>query len=213
VVSPNAVDRRVQEKFKLYLETQKQFYAPLKDVASKYGMAYADQYAVTRAGLEKMETDDPMAKTVKPFGDGFHTSSPGGLYMAHAILTGLKAPPIVSDVTIDAKGSKATAKACKVDKLKASDKSVAFERLDEALPMPIQKDWVSLLPYVNNLKDLNWYGLKVTGLAEGKYSLEIDGKEVAAFTDKELAEGVKLGNLMSGPIYDQAIKVFAAIND
>src|SRR5262249_53737685 len=170
VVSPNAVDRRVNEKFKLYLETQKQFYAPLKEAASKYGMAYADQYAVTRAGLEKMETDDPMAKTVKPFGDGFHTSSPGGLYMAHAILTGLKAPPIVSDLTIDAKASKVTAKACSIGNLKTSDKSVSFERVDAALPLPIQKDWVTLLPYVNNLKDLNWYGLKVTGLAAGKYS-------------------------------------------
>ena len=29
LVSPNAVDRRVQERFKLYLETQKTFYAPL----------------------------------------------------------------------------------------------------------------------------------------------------------------------------------------
>src|SRR5271156_1242384 len=33
VLSPNAVDRRVQERFKLYLETQKQFYEPLREVA------------------------------------------------------------------------------------------------------------------------------------------------------------------------------------
>jgi len=34
-----------------------------------------DQYAATRAALEKMETDDSTAAKVKPFGDGFHTSS------------------------------------------------------------------------------------------------------------------------------------------
>jgi lysophospholipase L1-like esterase len=211
VVSPNAVDRRVNEKFKLYLETQKQFYAPLKEAAARHGAAHVDQYGITRAALEKMETD--KADAVKPFGDGFHTSSPGGLLMAHAILTGLNAPAAVSDAAIDAKAGQAKANACKVEKLKATDKGVSFERLDDALPLPIQKDWVSLLPYMNQLKDLNWYGLKVTGLAAGKYAVTIDGKEVASYTAEQLAEGVNLGNLTTGPIYDQSQKVWSAIND
>ena len=93
LLSPNAVDRAEQaERFKLYLETQKQFYAPLKDIAEKHGATFVDQYAVTRAALEKMEADDPKAKKAMPYYDGFHTSPPGGLLMAHAILTGLKAP-------------------------------------------------------------------------------------------------------------------------
>src|SRR5262245_46525946 len=100
LLSPNAVDRRVQDRFALYLETQKEFYAPLKDIAEKRGAFFVDQYAVTRAALERMAKDDPRAEKVKPFGDGFHTSPPGGLLMAHAILTGLKAPPKVSDVSI-----------------------------------------------------------------------------------------------------------------
>jgi lysophospholipase L1-like esterase len=211
LISPNAVDWRNKPNNKVYLETQKQFYAGLKDVASKNGLPFADQYAVTRAVLEKLETD--KADKVSPFPDGVHTSSAGGLLMAHTILTGLKAPPIVSDVTIDAKAGKAIAKACKVDKLKASDHGLSFERSDEALPIPVQKDWVSLLPYVRDLKDLNWYGLKITGLATGKYTLEIDGKEVGTFTAEQWAEGVNLGNLTSGPIYDQANKVWSAIND
>lgn len=211
VVSPNAVDVRKNEKFKLYLETQKQFYAPLKEAAAKHGMAFVDQYAVTRNALEKIQED--KADKVVPFGDGFHTSSPGGLLMAHAILTGLKAPPSVSDATIDAKAAKATGTACKIDKLKVGDGVVSFERLDEALPIPVQKDWESLLPYVNQLKDLNWYGLKVNGLAPGKYTLSIDGKDVATYTNDQLNEGVNLGNLTNGPIYEQANKAWAAIND
>ncbi len=114
LISPNAVDRRVHERFKLYLETQKQFYAPLKEIAAKNGAAFADQYAVTRAALERMEKDDPMAKTAKPFGDGFHTASPGGLLMAHAILTGLNAPAKVTDVVID--GGKAQTERCKASR-------------------------------------------------------------------------------------------------
>jgi lysophospholipase L1-like esterase len=210
LISPNAVDWRSQPGRKTYLDTQKQFYAPLKDLAAKYQDAFVDQYAVTRAVLEKLEKED--AKKVQPFPDGVHTSGQGGLLMAHTILAGLHAPSLVSEVAIDATAGKAQTKACTVDNLKSADNTVAFERTDEALPFPVQKDWLPILPYVNQLKDLNWYGLKVTGLAAGKYSLLIDGKEVGSYSADQLAEGVNLGNLTTGPIFEQGAKVFQAIN-
>lgn len=210
LLSPNAVDRRIQDRFKLYVETQKQFYAPLSELAARYSATFVDQYAVTRAGLEKMEAAE--AKDVKPYYDGFHTASPGGLFMAHAILTGLKAPALVSNVEIDAAASKAKTTKCTVEEVKATEKGITFRRTDEALPLPVQSDWVSLLPFVNNLKDLNWYGLKVTGLAAGSYTLAIDGKEVGRYTADDLAAGVNLGNLTTGPLHEQGQKVFTAIN-
>ncbi len=214
LVSPNAVDRRVQERFKLYLETQKEFYAPLKELAAKHGASFVDQYAITRAALEKMEAD--KADSVKPFGDGFHTSSNGGLFMAHAILTGLKAPALVSHVGIDRNsfGPGAGSKVidCTISNEQKTETGVAFDRLDQALPLPIQGDWVSLLPYMNNLSDLNRYELAVSGLAPGNYAVSIDGVTVATHSAEELAKGVNLGNVTKGPVYDQAQKVFNLIN-
>ncbi len=157
-----------------------------------------------------------MAKKAVPFPDGFHTAPPGGLLMAHAILTGLNAPALVSDVVIDvtagtpkseAKGAKFVGKVVFID-----DTTVAFTRLDDALPLPVQKDWLPMLPYTNELKDLNYYGLTVKGLKDGDYAVSIDGVEAAKFTAKQLAEGVNLGNLASGPIWDQGKKVLDAIN-
>ena len=78
--------------------------------------------------------------------------------------------------------------------------------------MPVQADWATVLPYVNDLKDLNDYSLTVGGLAEGDYNVSIDGKVVATFPAKALAVGVNLGNVMTGPIYEQAAKVAAAIS-
>lgn len=210
LVSPNAVDRRVQERFRLYLETQQEFYAPLKSLAANHGATFVDQYATTRAALERMERDG--ANMVIPFGDGFHTASPGGLLMAHAILTGLDAPALVSNVAIDAASEKLTTDGCAVDQLRASSQGVAFDRMDDAIPFPVQPDWVSLLPYVNQLKDLNWCGLKVTGLEAGNYALLIDEKVVGSHTADQLAEGINLGILTTGPIYDQGKKVLDAIN-
>ena len=101
LISPNAVEVRGQAAseldLKTYLETQKQFYAPLKELAAKYGVPFVDQYAVTRKVLEKMAADERQA--VKPFPDGVHTNPAGGLLMAHTILVGLQAPAEVSRVT------------------------------------------------------------------------------------------------------------------
>lgn len=210
VVSPNAVDRRKNPNFKLYVETQKEFYAPLKDVAAKHGALFVDQYATTRKAVEQMESD--KADKVVPYYDGFHTSSPGGLLMAHAILTGLNAPATVSSAIIDTKDKKSTSDRCKIENLIVNADSVSFDRTDEAIPMPILPEWVTILPYVNNLKDLNNYNLTVSGLSEGKWTITIDGKPVTTATASELAAGVNLGLATSGPIFDQGKKVLDAIN-
>ena len=212
LVSPNAVDRRIQPNFKNYLETQKQFYAPLAESAKKAGFAFADQYAVTRAAVEAMEKDDPKAAKAKPYYDGFHTASPGGLLMAHAILTQLHAPADVSAAEVNAKTGDAKGTGAKLSDVVASGGGVSFTRLDDALPMPVQQDWQSMLPYTNNLDDLNRYLLTVTDLADGDYGVRIDGTEVTTATAAALAKGVNLGNLTAGPLFEQGNKVLRAIN-
>ncbi|MBN9120120.1 MAG: SGNH/GDSL hydrolase family protein [Planctomycetes bacterium] len=214
LLSPNAVDRRNKSNGKQYVETQKQFYAPLKELAEKHKVSFVDQYAITRAATDRMEQDDPMAKKAVPYPDGFHTAAPGGLLMAHAILTGLKAPAVVSDVTVYADKNQASSTACKIDDLSVSPNGagVSFTRTDDALPMPVQKDWLPMLPYTNELRDLNYYGLTVKGLKDGDYAVSIGGVGVGKFSAKQLADGVNLGTLTAGPVWEQGNKVLQAIN-
>ena len=47
LLSPNAVDPRNKSNGAEYVETQKQFYAPLKDIAAKFEFPFVDQYAIT----------------------------------------------------------------------------------------------------------------------------------------------------------------------
>jgi hypothetical protein len=61
------------------------------------------------------------------------------------------------------------------------------------------------------LKDLNYYGLKVSGLKEGKYSVSMDGKAVGNYSASDLAKGVNLGNLDKGPLFDRGYKISEAI--
>ena len=216
LISPNAVEVRVRPNLKTYLETQQKFYASLKELAEQYNLPFVDQYAVTRKALEKIEADNA---NVHPFPDGVHTNGPGGVLMAHTILTGLKAPAVVSDVEIDAATQKVKPTDCTIEELTVASDSLTFQRKDKALPMPIlqdlkkdKEDWRPILPYVNELKDLNYYGLKVKGLKGGKYVLNIDDKKVGEYTAEELGQGVNLGNLGVGPLFEQGKEVFRLIN-
>lgn len=213
LLSPNAVDKRNKSNGAEYVVTQEQFYAPLAGLAEKHGFPFVDQFAVTKAATDRMEVDDPKAEKAKPYYDGFHTSPPGGMLMAHAILTGLKAPAEVSTVTIDAAGKKTAGQGATVTDLAAEGGAVRFKRLDTALPVPVQKDWVPMLPYTNELKDLNLYGLTVKGLPAGDYAVAIDGTEVARYSAKQLADGVNLGTVTTGPVWEQGNKVLQAINE
>lgn len=211
LMSPNAVDPRNKSNGAEYVETQKTFYAPLAGVAKEFSFPFVDQYAVTRAAQDRMAVDDPKAEKAKPYYDGFHTSPPGAMLMAHAILTGLHSPALVSEASIDAAAAKAEGKQCAITDLKASAGGVAFTRVDEALPLPLQKDWLPMLPYTNQLKDLNWYGLKVAGLKDGTYLVKIDGEEAGKFSAAQLAEGVNLGNATSGGVWKHGQELFQAI--
>lgn len=137
--------------------------------------------------------------------------------MAHAILTGLNAPAVVTDATVDAAVGKAQAtKGCTVNDVTVPPGDpnfrLMFTRTDEAIPLPIQKDWLPMLPYTNELRDLNYYGLTVKGLADGDYTVSIDGTAVGTFSAKDLAAGVNLGNVTVGPVWEQGNKVLQAIN-
>lgn len=210
LISPNAVEVRANRRLKTYLETQQQFYAPLKELAEKYKMPFVDQYAVTRRVLEKLEADNAA---VRPFPDGVHTNGAGGLLMAHTILVGLKAPAVVSDVEINAADKKAKPTDCTIDDLNVTSDGISFQRKDKALPMPILPDWRPIVPYINDLNDLNYYGLKVTGLNGGKYALSIDNNKIGEFTAEELNKGVNLGNFGEGPLFEQGQEVYRMITE
>src|SRR5205807_1511998 len=107
--------------------------------------------------------------------------------------TAMHAPPVVSDLSLDANGKVTAAEGCKVSDVKMAGDVLSFTRADDALPMVPTADQKALLPYLDNLSGLNRYGLKVAGLdKENRYELKIDGKKVATYTGEQLGKGVNL---------------------
>jgi len=74
---------------------------------------------------------------------------------------------------------------CTVSNVSYKDGVLAFDRLDNALPMPIDRRALNALNLASITCDLNRYLVCVKGLADGEYDVVINGKSVVTITSKE----------------------------
>lgn len=145
-------------------------------------------------------------------GSAVHPGPPGHLTKAWACLSGLGAPSLVSEATIDcAKSQLVGATECSISDLVCTPTWTGFVRTDNCLPMPIADEAWPGLKLVPLAADLSHYGLTVRGLHSGMYDLSIDGITVVTKTAHELAEGIELGTMAVGPIHDQCQQVLSLI--
>lgn len=189
-------------------QSLRQFSDGLKDVAEKSHAAFVDQFAPYLTLMLAARSNDP--KAIIGGGDAVHPGPAGQTLMAWAVLKGLGATPAVSKVEIQGDGKSATTEACRVEKLARTEHGLTFDRLDDALPMPIDSRAESALKLAPVLDDLSRYELRVAGLPEGAYEISVDGESVTKTDAAKLAQGLNLSNL-GGPITQQSRDVLALV--
>lgn len=186
----------------------------LKGVAQEKNVLFVEQLAPfidtieagRKAGLLKADRSGPRLTK-----DGVHPTWEGGLVMAVPLLKGLNAPSLVSSVELDAKTGIVKTEKAKVTGIKTGA-TLSFARLDDALPWPVgEAPLVLKIPGFTPYQDLSRYLLKVTNLTAPGYDVLLDGKKVATYTAAELAAGVNLSTITSGPIADQTNGLLKAI--
>ena len=91
-----------------------------------------------------------------------------------------------------------------------ADGVFSFDRLDEALPMPIDERAEPALNLAPILDDLDRYEIQATGLPARGYTITIDGDKAAQVSGDELAKGCNLAN-RAGSITKQSREVLAAV--
>ena len=190
-------------------QSLRKFSDGLKEVAAKTGATFVDQFDPYMAIMMKERTAKPEAFIGG--GDAVHPGPAGHTIMAWAVLKGLGATPEVSAAQIDARNKKvATEQGCKITSLKVEADALSFDRLDTALPMPIDPKAMPALEIAPILQDLDRYELRVAGLAAGAYELSIDGESVAKLSAEELATGCNLAT-KAGPVTAQAQEVLRLV--
>jgi lysophospholipase L1-like esterase len=190
-------------------QSLRKFSDGLKDVAARENALYVDEFDPYMAIMMHERAANPAAFIGA--GDAVHPKHAGHTLMAWAILKGLGAPAAVSRAEIAAPaGTVTVAEHCAISNVKIADGGVSFDRLDEALPMPIDARAEPALKLAPVLDDLSRYELRVTGLAPGNYDVMIDGESAARLSQDKLAEGVNLSDL-PGPITAQGRKIIELV--
>src|SRR5437868_12982728 len=118
------------------------------------------------------------------------------------------ASPFVSTAEIGEK--KLRPEGCRISNLQLTKEGASFDRLDYALPMPIDERAEPALKLAPVLDDLDRYELRIYGLAERTYEITIDGDSAGKVSGKDLAAGWNLAN-SAGPITKQAREVLRLI--
>lgn len=181
----------------------------IKEVAAKEGALFVDQFNPYMALMMKARATNPDA--LIGGGNAVHPGPAGHTLMAWMILKQLNAPALVSCGCLDLshgwfRSKVVCHKNCDLSHVKVANGGVSFDRLDAALPMPIDLRATPALQLASITDDLNRYGLKVAGLKAGSYDLAIDGQKVATLTKEELEKGFNLATV-STPNSVQALKV------
>jgi len=173
----------------------------LAAVATITGARYANAFPILLETLTAAHSKNPDVSIAG--GDGVHPAAPGHLLLVWAFLKTLKAPSAVSSVTPDAqKGSVVSSVGCTITELTSTGGTLHFQRLDDALPLPVPAEAATALQSAPVLNDLSAYSLRVTGLLALRYSLKIDNQFAGDFTRDQLSSGINLAAL-PGPVTTQ----------
>ncbi len=190
-------------------QSLRKFSDSLKEVADKNGALFVDQFDP----YMKIMLDARAAKPDAHIGggDAVHPGPAGHTLMAWAILKQLHAPALVSCAGLDLSKwffqSKVTCQRnCTLSGVKVSSGALSFDRLDRALPMPVDTRAAAALALAPVADDLSRYILKVAGLKEARYDLLIDGAKAATVSKDELAKGFNLATVPT-PASAQALQV------
>ncbi len=157
----------------------------LRDFAVEHNHAFVDLFAPWGQASES-ETADRMTY------NGMHFTDSGYRRAADRIANSLGLASQTWQISIDASGEVKAVEGAIVKTVKASVAGVAFQVTDAVLPDPSGSETSS------NAADRR---LKIANLAEGVYTLKIDGKSIATATSREWSSGRAI---QSGPDFDQS---------
>ena len=141
--------------------------------------------------------------------DHVHPGSGVHWLMAEAVLKTWNAPAAVTSASIDGVHAKVNeAVNTEVTQLLRAKGGLTWVQNDHALPLPLSpaatNPFLSLVLQVSDLyHSLDQETLRVAGLAEGAYELQIDERAVGTFSAAQLAAGVNLATLET-PMLAQA---------
>jgi lysophospholipase L1-like esterase len=167
----------------------------------------ADLNAPVIAVLTKAKDLDPsLSHALIP--DRVHPGSGVHWIMAEAILKAWNVGAIVTAVVLDVKATDVQTVNTEVSQIRKTKYGLSWVQADRALPRPLPSaetdPFADLSARTSDLNEaLNQQNLRVVGLAQGEYELQIDELKVGRFDAGELDKGINIA-LLDTPMLSQA---------
>lgn len=195
LLTPGCVDpeadkyRMLKKDAWTYNETLELLAREVRALAAKEAVPLVDLFPLMLDVQARAKADAP-GFTMIP--DGIHPDAAGHAVMAYALLKALGCAGPAAGLAIDAAAGKFNADRCTVRDLRVGPARIAFTRADEALPVDFYPAIAPMPRYLPLQDAFNRYPFRVTGLANGRWRLAVDGTVAGTFTAAELAAGVDL---------------------
>lgn len=161
-------------------------------------------HIVAGALMQAKQKFPQLAPLIIP--DRIHPSETGHWILTTTLMSAWHVDPMVSSVVLNGmSGQVAEKKRTTITQVEASDGSLKWTQLDEALPLPLDLNnaMTPVLLQISDIAEFDRLMMEVNALKPGQYELMIDGRQIAVFTSEELAHGVNLA-LYKTPMLDQA---------
>lgn len=180
----------------------------VRSLSTTKKLPMADAFTAFQQVLTLADTREPkLATLLVP--DRIHPGDAAHWIIAAQLAAAWHIDPVVSSVELKANGDIGKIARSKVTEVHTIDNGLAWTQLDEALPLPLDKNNVLLNIVIAapqngfDLMSLDRQMLQVRGLKEGRYVLSIDGKRITEFSSQQLDAGVNLA-LEDTPMLQQA---------
>lgn len=192
-------------EFTGYMETTEQNAKATPALGKREHLAVVDTFTPMMDLLHRAKAADPSYASLLVT-DRIHPAEPSHWIMAATLMKAWHVDPVVSKVVISAVSRAATeSKRTTVSEISANGSGLAWEQMDEALPLPFNFD-NELMNFVLSVSDLwscDQETLRVEGLTAGNYVLRIDSMKIGTFSAAQLASGINLAT-MKTPMWQQA---------
>jgi lysophospholipase L1-like esterase len=188
-----------------YNATLSFFGAWLLQMANERGLGYVNMYEPLNRITRENRLDDPEFTMIR---DAVHPEPSGQVVMALALLRDIGANPVVSSIHLDVQDEELEVIKNENGKLENLQKDpIQFEFTSKSLPWVVPDDASLGFKLTNAGELMSQETVKITGLAAGDYSLQIDGETIGDYTYLQFSEGIELQENDKTPQYKQSAKV------
>ncbi|MHC4255614.1 MAG: SGNH/GDSL hydrolase family protein, partial [Planctomycetota bacterium] len=173
--------------------------------AEERGLGFVNMYEPLNRLTREGRKEDPKFTLIE---DTVHPGENGQFIMAYALLRDIGASGLVWSIEILREGDDwdTEMENGKLSGFEAKD-GISFTFKSNSLPFLVPEDAERGYAMTDAKNTLSRQMLRVVGLESGKYSLVVDGQEIATYDYSELAKGVNLCGNVNLPDYQQAMKV------